>query len=167
MGNQAKQSSENDNDGRNLNIDIEHMSVTGHVAFAGRDASIQVNTGGDVALNSENTITVGGIETTQEAHDQLVSTFETVEQKFEDEEADEETREAARHYIGIIKNLLLGKKRPNPKILVNTVKSLAKLGPLFIGGIAAIFGEPLATQIIAELAGASGFFKVFLERFGA
>lgn len=165
--NKANQSSEDKKHDRSLSVDIEHMTVTGHVAFAGRDASIQVNTGGDVAQNSENIITVGGVETTQEAHDQLVSTIETVEETFEAGEVDEETKEAARHYIETIKKLLLGKKKPNPKILINTVKSLAKLGPLFAGGISVVFGEQLATQIVAELAGASGFFKAFLARFGS
>lgn len=152
---------------RGLSVDIEHMSITGHAAFAGRDASIQVNTGGNVAQNSENTITVGGVETTQKEHDKLASKIEAVQQQFEREETDEETKEAARHYIETIKKLLLGKNKPNPKILISTVKSISKLGPIFAIGIAQVFGEPLASKIISELASATGFFTAFMQNFAS
>jgi hypothetical protein len=167
MSEQPNRKPEQKSSSAGMHIDVDHLSVTGHVVFAGRDGTVNVNTGGDVAQNTENSVTVGGVETTRESYDQMVSTIEQVEQKFE-EEPDEDTKEAARHYFDTIKQLLLSTKKPNPKILISTVKSLAKLGPLFVSGVSEVFGEPLAAKIVAELGqGASEFFKAFHARFGA
>lgn len=151
MSEQSKPDSDKRQRSEGFSVDVDHLSVTGHVVFAGRDGTVNVNTGGDVAQNTENIMTVGGVETTRESFDQMVSTIEHVEKKFEEKDIDEETREVAKYYFETIKKSLMGKKKPNPKILVSALKSLTNLGPLFLSGVSEIFGEPLAAQIIAEL----------------
>ena len=151
-----------------LHIDVETISSGGHVQFAGRDSVINVNTGGDVSQSTQNTITVGGIQTTPQAREKMVERIEVVEEKVEAEPINEETKEEVRHYIAIIKKLMLSKQKPNLNKLISSVKSLAKVGPFTMGVLADLFGEPLATEIIKELGpSAIGFFKAFQSKFGA
>ncbi len=64
-----------------VNVQGGHFSVTGHVAFGGRDVSISVTTGGDVAQTNNTTMTVGGVETTRAEYDSMVASVRTVDQK--------------------------------------------------------------------------------------
>ena len=134
-----------------VQADIGHLSVTGHVVFAGRDGTVNVNTGGDVAQNTNNMMTVAGVETTRDAYNSMVSTLDKVEKQYEEEASDEETSEAAIHYLQTIKKLLMGKKKPNLSILMDSVKSLKRLGPIFAGGVAEVMAEPLVAKIMTEL----------------
>lgn len=134
-----------------VQADFGHLSVTGHVVFAGRDGSVNVNTGGDVAQNTNNMMTVAGVETTRDAYNSMVSTLDKVEKQYEEEAPDEDTSEAAIHYLRTIKKLLMGKKKPNLSILMDSVKSLKRLGPIFAGGAAQVMAEPLVTKIMTEL----------------
>lgn len=151
MSEQSNSNSDKKQQSEGFSADVNHLSVTGHVVFAGRDGTVNVNTGGDVAQNTENIMTVGGIETTRESFDQMVSTIENVEKKFDEEEIDEETKEAAKHHFETLKKLLMGKNKPNPKILISAVKSLTNLSPLFLSGLSEVFGEPLVAKIIEEV----------------
>ena len=58
---------------RDINIEIDQLSVTGHVVFAGRDGKVHVQTGGDVAQHTHQTVTVGGVETTPQEYDLLLA----------------------------------------------------------------------------------------------
>lgn len=158
---------DNDKPRDGLHLDFDNVTVNGNFGVAGRDVSISTTNYGDVAQRNQNTITVGGVETTEEDYQHLLARIAELEEKIEAEDVDEETKEAARHFIKNIKDMLLAKKRPNPKILIDSVKSLAKLGPFFAAGIATVFGEPLAEQIIQGLGGStSSFFRVLRSRFG-
>lgn len=134
-----------------VQADIGHLSVTGHVVLAGRDGSVNVNTGGDVAQNTNNMMTVAGIETTRDAYNSMVSTIDAVEKQFEEEAPDEDTGEEALHHLETIKKLLMKKKKPNLKILMNSLKSLKRLGPVFAGGAAQVLAEPLVSKVLTEL----------------
>lgn len=153
------------NSEREMYIDIDQLSVTGHVVFAGRDGTVKVNTGGDVDQTTTHTVTIGGIQASPEAAENLITTIEQVEETIETDTVDEETKEVAQHHFATIKKLLLSKKRPNPKILIHAVKILFRISPLMASGIIAIFGEPLAAQIVGTLGGgAVQFFERLMAR---
>ncbi|MGJ3237303.1 MAG: hypothetical protein ACFE0Q_01215 [Anaerolineae bacterium] len=143
-----------------VNATIDHLAVTGHVVFAGRDGTVQVTTGGDVAQTSDNKVIVGGIQASPEAYKQLVATFDQAEQEVDSGSDDEDTRELAQHYMQTIKRLLTSKKKPNLRLLIDSTKKLTKLGPFFAALVAQIFAEPLVSQIIENLGqGGIGFLK--------
>ena len=163
-----KLSTQNENDDRdyNMNVEFESLSVnTGHVIFAGRDATITVQTGGDVAQNGTQTITVGGVETTQEALDKMIAAIRAVDKTIEEADLDEDTTEAALDDLENLEKQLTSSKKPNPVILIRAAKSLLRISPMLASGVIALFGEPLAAQIIAGVGGvAIQFYNALMQR---
>ena len=144
----------NSEDGqRGMNIDVGHLSVTGHVVFAGRDGSVSVNTGGNVDQNATTTITVGGVETTREEYDNVVSSIREVGQLIESEPLDPNDREAAEHNLQTMEQQLTGTKRPNPKILGQAARALYRVSPVLAGAVVSVFSEPLVGQIVMAAGG--------------
>lgn len=150
-----------------LHIDVDTLSAGGNVQFSGRDSILHVHTDGNVSQSNENTITVGGVETTPKARDQIVERIKVVEEKVEAEPIEDDVKEAVHHYVDTIKKLLLSKKKPNPKILIDSVKSLTKTAPFVTGVMADVFAEPLVSEIFKEMGpSAMSFVKAFQAKFG-
>jgi hypothetical protein len=136
-----------------MNIDVGHLSVTGHVVFAGRDGHVNVNTGGDVAQSNSTTMTIGGVETNREAYDSLISSIRNASQVLDVAAVDGDEKEAAQQDMKSVEEQLTSTQKPNPYILVRAAKSLYKLSPAIAGAIVSIFSEPLAGQIVTGIGG--------------
>jgi len=157
---------ENEDEERGMNIEFESLSVnTGHVIFAGRDASVTVQTGGDVAQHGTQTITVGGVETTPEALEKMLIAIRQFDQTIEEASLDEDTTEAALDDLQRLEKQLTSTKKPNARILVNAAKSLFRISPMLASGVIALFGEPLVAQIVAGVGGvAIQFYNTLMQK---
>lgn len=148
-----------------MQIDIGHLSATGNVVISGRDGSVYVNTGGNVDQQSNQTITVGGVETTREALEQMVTKLRAVDTAITESNLDDDTTEAALHDLKTLEEQLTGEKKPNPKILVRVARALYRLSPMLASAIFALFGEPLASQIMVGVGGlALQFVETLIKR---
>lgn len=146
-------------------IDVGHLSVTGHVVFAGRDGSVTVNTGGDVDQQSSQTITIGGVETTPAALESMKVKLNEISSSIDAEEFDEETKDAAFHDLKTVEEQLTASKKPNSKILTKAIRALYRLSPALASGVFALFGEPLVSQIIFGVGGvAVQLFDAVMQR---
>src|SRR5687768_847872 len=125
-------------DNRAMNIDVGHLSVTGHVVFAGRDGQVNVNTGGDVEQTSTTSLTIGGVETDRQTYDSLITAIRSAHQIVDAAPVDTEAREAAQQDMNNIEEQLTSTKKPNPYILVRAAKALYKLSPAIAGAIVSI-----------------------------
>ena len=114
---------------RDMNIEIDHLSVTGHVVFAGRDGQVKVQTGGDVAQHTTQTVTVGGVETTPQELDMMIQCIRNIEDTIKKEELPSETQEAAMHDLQTVEQQLTTSKKPNTRLLVRAAKSLLRFSP--------------------------------------
>ncbi len=134
-----------------INIDINHLSVTGHVVFAGRDGQVRVQTGGDVAQHTNQTVTVGGVETTPQELDMMIQCIRNVEQTINTEKRlQPESREAAMHDLQTVESQLTTTKRPNPRILIRAAKSLLRFSPALTAAALTLFDQPLVGAILAS-----------------
>ena len=134
-----------------INIDIDHLSVTGHVVFAGRDGQVKVQTGGDVAQHTNQTVTVGGIETTPQEFDMMLQCIRNVEDTInKEQQLAPETREAARHDLQTVETQLTASKKPNPRILLRAAKSLLRFSPALTAAALTLFDQPLVGAILAS-----------------
>jgi hypothetical protein len=151
---------------RNMHIEFESLSVnTGNVIFAGGDAQINTHTGGDVAQNSTQTITVGGVETTREELDKMLEAILNFDKTIDEASLDEEATEAAVEELQRLEKQLTSSKKPNARILVSAAKSLFRLSPMLASGVIALFGEPLVAQIVAGVGGiAMQFYNTLMQR---
>ena len=131
-----------------MQVDVGHLSVTGHVIFAGRDATISVNTGGDVAQTNTTSMTVGGVETNREQFDSMLSSIRNVSSTLELEPLEPESREAAEHNLLTVEKQLSSERKPNPQILVQALELLKGLSPKVADALLALFTEPLVGQIV-------------------
>ena len=98
-----------------INIDIDQLSVTGHVVFAGRDGQVKVQTGGDVAQHTNQTVTVGGVETTPQEFDMMLQCFRNVEDTIKKQDMLPESREAAMHDLNTVEAQLTTPKKTEYK----------------------------------------------------
>ena len=134
-----------------INIDIDHLSVTGHVVFAGRDGQVKVQTGGDVAQHTNQTVTVGGVETTPEELDLMLQCIRNVEQTIKNErQLQPESQEAAMHDLQTVEAQLTTTRRPNPRILIRAAKSLLRFSPALTAAALTLFDQPLVGAILAS-----------------
>ncbi len=134
-----------------INIDIDSLSVTGHLVFAGRDGQVKVQTGGDVAQHTNQTVTVGGVETTPQELDMMLQCIRNVEQTIDKErQLQPESREAARHDLQTVEAQLTTSKRPNPRILIRAAKSLLRFSPALTAAALTLFDQPLVGAILAS-----------------
>ena len=134
-----------------INIDIDHLSVTGHVVFAGRDGQVKVQTGGDVAQHTNQTVTVGGVETTPQELDMMLQCIRKVEETIQKESLKSENREAAMHDLRTVEAQLTASKKPNPRILVRAAKSLLRFSPALTAAALTLFDQPLVGAILASV----------------
>ncbi len=135
---------------RNIHIEIDHLSVTGHVVFAGRDGQVNVQTGGDVAQHTTQTITVGGVETTPQELDMMLECIRKVEETIKSESLDRNTREAAMHDFKTVEQQLTTEKKPNPRLLIRAAKSLLRFSPALTAAALTLFDQPLVGAILAS-----------------
>ncbi len=134
-----------------INIEIDHLSVTGHVVFAGRDGRVQVQTGGDVAQHTSQTVTVGGVETTPQEFDMMLQSIRKVEDTIKKDSLPEESREAAMHDLQTVEAQLTTSKKPNPRILMRAAKSLLRFSPALTAAALTLFDQPLVGAILASV----------------
>lgn len=134
-----------------LNIEIDHLSVTGHVVFAGRDGKVQVQTGGDVAQHTHQTMTVGGLETTPKEYDLMIRGIRDVEATIIKEELPPQLKEAAMHDLKTVEAQLTREKKPNPSILVRSAKSLLRFSPALTAAALTLLDQPLVGAILASV----------------
>ncbi|MDE2818898.1 MAG: hypothetical protein OXN94_17755 [Chloroflexota bacterium] len=135
---------------RDLNIEIDHLSVTGHVVFAGRDGKVHVQTGGDVAQHTNQTVTVGGVETTPKELDLMIRCIRDVEDTIRKENLNPQLREAAMHDLQTVETQLTKEKKPNPRILLRAAKSLLRFSPALTAAALTLFDQPLVGAILAS-----------------
>jgi len=131
-------------------IEIDHLSVTGHVVFAGRDGKVQVQTGGDVAQHTHQTVTVGGVETTPQELDMMIQCIRNVEATIQRDKLPAETQEAAMHDLQTVETQLTTSKKPNPRILLRAAKSLLRFSPALTAAALTLFDQPLVGAILAS-----------------
>jgi hypothetical protein len=160
---QAKPQDDDMQDSSKMKIDVGHLSVTGHVIFAGRDASIAVNTGGDVAQTNTTTMTVGGVETNREQYDSMVNSIRNVSSTIESEPLVPEIREVAEYNLTTVENQLTAERKPNPQILIQALQALRALSPRIGDALLALFTEPLVGQIVKSV---GGMLETFITGFG-
>lgn len=154
-------------DQSSMQIDVKHISAGGNVVFAGRDAHLSVNTGGDVDHNNTMTITVGGVETSQEMYDQLVLSLQQLEDAITNTSLDTETQEEAEFHREAVEKQLTSEKAPNGKILTHAARRLYKMSPAIAGAIVTVFSEPLVGQIVMAAGGlAQRFYEALLSQQG-
>ena len=134
----------------NIHIEIDHLSVTGHVVFAGRDGQVNVQTGGDVAQHTTQTVTVGGVETTPQELDMMMECIRKVEKTIKSENLDRNTREAAMHDFKTVEQQLTTAKKPNPRLLMRAAKSLLRFSPALTAAALTLFDQPLVGAILAS-----------------
>jgi hypothetical protein len=147
------QEDENNQNAASMKIDVGHLSVTGHVIFAGRDATIAVNTGGDVAQTNTTTMTVGGVETNREAYDSMINSIRHVSATIEAAPLEPESREAAEHSLLTVEQQLTAERKPNPQILIQALQLLKGISPTIGDALLSLFTEPLVGQIVKSLGG--------------
>ena len=135
---------------RDLNIEIDHLSVTGHVVFAGRDGKVHVQTGGDVAQHTNQTVTVGGVETTPKELDIMIRSIRDVEDAIRNENLNPQLQEAAMHDLQTVEAQLTKEKKPNPRILLRAAKSLLRFSPALTAAALTLFDQPLVGAILAS-----------------
>lgn len=135
---------------RNINIEIDHLSVTGHVVFAGRDGQVNVQTGGDVAQHTTQTITVGGVETTPQEFEMMMACIRKIEDTIKSENLDRDTREAAMHDFKTVEQQLTTEKKPNPRLLMRAARSLLRFSPALTAAALTLFDQPLVGAILAS-----------------
>lgn len=134
----------------NIHIEIDHLSVTGHVVFAGRDGQVNVQTGGDVAQHTTQTVTVGGVETTPQELDMMMECIRKVEETIKSENLDRHAREAAMHDFKTVEQQLTTEKKPNPRLLMRAAKSLLRFSPALTAAALTLFDQPLVGAILAS-----------------
>ena len=134
-----------------INIEIDHLSVTGHVVFAGRDGQVKEQTGGDVAQHTNQTVTVGGVETTPQEFDMMLQCLRNVEDTIQKENLESENREAAMHDLHTVEAQLTASKKPNPRILLRAAKSLLRFSPALTAAALTLFDQPLVGAILASV----------------
>jgi len=134
-----------------INIEIDQLSVTGHLVFAGRDGQVKVQTGGDVAQHTNQTVTVGGVETTPQEFDMMLQSIRNVEDTIKKENLATENREAAMHDLHTVEAQLSSSKKPNPRILMRAAKSLLRFSPALTAAALTLFDQPLVGAILASV----------------
>ena len=135
---------------RDLKVDIDQLSVTGHVVIAGRDGKVHVQTGGDVAQHTHHSVTVGGVETSPQEFDMMLQCIRNVEQTIRTEKLSLESQEAAMHDLQTVEAQLTTEKKPNPRILVRAAKSLLRFSPALTAAALTLFDQPLVGAILAS-----------------
>lgn len=148
----------------NIHIEIDHLSVTGHVVFAGRDGQVSVQTGGDVAQHTSQTITVGGIETTPQEFDVMMRCIKNVEETIKKDGLDRETREAAMHDFKTVEQQLTTEKKPNPRLLMRAARSLLRFSPALTAAALTLFDQPLVGAILASFGEVAVNFHEVIKR---
>ena len=134
-----------------INIEIDHLSVTGHVVFAGRDGQVKVQTGGDVAQHTNQSVTVGGVETTPQAFDMMIQCLRRMEDTINKErQLPADTREAALHDLNTVEAQLTTSAKPNPRILLRAARSLLRFSPALTAAALTLFDQPLVGAILAS-----------------
>lgn len=134
-----------------INIEIDHLAVTGHVVFAGRDGQVKVQTGGDVAQHTNQTVTVGGVETTPQEFDMMLQCIRDVEDTIKNEkQLAQEARETATHDLQTVEAQLTTSRKPNPRILLRAAKSLLRFSPALTAAALTLFDQPLVGAILAS-----------------
>lgn len=138
----------NQTSGQGMKIDVGHLSVTGHVVFAGRDGSVNVTTGGDVEQTANTTLTVGGVKASREDYDGMVSSIRDVQKTIKNEPLEPSVKVAAEHNMQTIETQLTAESTPNPHILTQATTSLYRSSPKIAGQVVALFSNPLVGQIV-------------------
>ena len=149
---------------RNIHIEIDHLSVTGHVVFAGRDGRVNVQTGGDVAQHTTQTITVGGVETTPQELDMMMACIRKVEDTIKSENLDRDTREAAMYDFKTVEQQLTTEKKPNRRLLMRAAKSLLRFSPALTAAALTLFDQPLVGAILASFGEVAANFHEAVKR---
>ena len=149
---------------RDMHIEIDQLSVTGHVVFAGRDGMVKVQTGGNVAQNTNQTINIGGVETTPQEFDAMLREIRRVESAIKQTPMLPEAREAAQHDLKTVEAQLTTPKKPNQHILMRAAKSLLRYSPALTAAALTLFDQPLVGAIVASAGEAASSFHDLVSR---
>ena len=149
---------------RDMHIEIDQLSVTGHVVFAGRDGLVKVQTGGNVAQNTRQIISIGGIETTQQEYEQMLGEIRRVEETIKQTNLLPESKEAAQHDLQTVKAQLTTPKKPNQRILVRAARSLLRYSPALTAAALTLFDQPLVGAIVGSAGEIAASFHDLISR---
>ena len=150
--------------GSDMRIDIEQLSVTGHVVFAGRDGMVKVQTGGNVAQHASQQISIGGVETTPQELKLMLREIRRVEDTIKRAQLLPEAREAAQHDLKTVEAQLTTPKKPNQHILLRAAKSLLRYSPALTAAALTLFDQPLVGAIVASAGEAAASFQDLVSR---
>lgn len=150
--------------GRDMHIEIDQLTATGHVVFAGRDGLVKVQTGGNVAQNTRQTINIGGIETTQQDFEHMLGEIRRVEEAIKQTNLLPESKEAAQHDLQTVKAQLTTPKKPNQRILVRAAKSLLRYSPALTAAALTLFDQPLVGAIVGSAGEVAASFHDLISR---
>jgi len=131
------------------------ITASGHVVIAGRDSLIKVQTGGDVAQHTHQTVTVGGVETSPQELEIMLQCFREFGETIQSQrQLPAGAREAAMHDLNTFEQQLTAKKTPNIHILKRAAKSLLRLSlrfsPALIAAAFSLFDQPLVGAIMSS-----------------
>ncbi len=149
---------------RDMHIEIDQLSVTGHVVFAGRDGLVKVQTGGNVAQHTRQTIHIGGVETTPQEYQQMLGEIRRVEEIIKQTKLLPESKEAAQHDLQTVKAQLTTPKKPNQRILVRAAKSLLRYSPALTAAALTLFDQPLVGAIVGSAGEIASSFHDLISR---
>ncbi len=149
---------------RDMHIEIDQLSVTGHVVFAGRDGLVKVQTGGNVAQHTSQTIHIGGVETTPQEYETMLREIRRVESAIKQTQLLPEAREAAQHDLKTVEAQLTTPKKPNQHILLRAAKSLLRYSPALTAAALTLFDQPLVGAIVASAGEAASNFHDMVSR---
>ena len=149
---------------RDMHIEIDQLSVTGHVVFAGRDGMVKVQTGGNVAQNTHQSVQIGGIETTPQEVQQMLGEIRRVEETIKRASLLPESKEAAQHDLQTVKAQLTSPMKPNQRILVRAAKSLLRYSPALTAAALTLFDQPLVGAIVGSAGEVAASFHDLVSR---
>ena len=134
-----------------VNVEIDHLSVTGHFVVAGRDGKVAVQTGGDVKQHTTHTVTVGGMETTPQQFDEMLRGFRQVEDAIKIDRLSPQAKVSAMRDLKTVEAQLTGEKKPNPRLLTRAAKSLLRFSPALTAAAMTLFDQPLVGAILSSV----------------
>lgn len=137
---------------RDIYIESEQISVSGDFIVSGGNTVKTVYTGGNVDSKANMRVTVGGVETTRQQVDQMVTRIQAVQETIQTEASqghiDPNEQEVAEQSIATIQQQVTQERKLNPLIFTNAIKVLYHLSPAIAGTVVSLLSEPLIGQIM-------------------
>ena len=149
---------------RDMHIEIDQLSVTGHVVFAGRDGMVKVQTGGNVAQNTNQTSTSAAWRRLPRNSTPCCGRSAAWRAPSSRRPLLPDAREAAQLDLKTVEAQLTTPKKPNQHILLRAAKSLLRYSPALTAAALTLFDQPLVGAIVASAGEAASSFHDLVSR---